>query len=113
MSAADPLFPVAILIDELRQDEPSLRRHAVANLAQIALVLREQRTRDELIPFLCSEMVDDDDSVLAPLAEALGNMVPLVGGPEWAHCLIAPLQELCCKEEAVVRTKVGSMWWEG
>lgn len=39
------------------------------------------------------------------LAEQLGNFTPLVGGPEYVHCLLPPLENLANIEETVVRDK--------
>lgn len=46
--------------DELRNDDVSLRLNSVKRLETIALALGEERTRQELIPFL-EENHDDDD----------------------------------------------------
>ncbi len=43
--------------------------------------------------------------VLLIMAEELGKFVPLVGGPEHATVLLAPLEALCMVEETVVRDK--------
>lgn len=43
--------------------------------------------------------------VLLALAEELGKFVPYVGGPEWAHILLEPLEELCKMDETLVREK--------
>jgi serine/threonine-protein phosphatase 2A regulatory subunit A len=52
MSADESLFPIAILIDELKHDDLTLRLNAIRRLGTIALALGPERTRDELIPFL-------------------------------------------------------------
>lgn len=39
------------------------------------------------------------------LADQLGNFVPLVGGSEYVHCLLPPLENLANIEETVVRDK--------
>jgi serine/threonine-protein phosphatase 2A regulatory subunit A len=39
------------------------------------------------------------------LAEQLGEFVPLVGGAEFAHYLLTPLESLATCEETVVRDK--------
>lgn len=49
---SEELYPIAILIDELRHDDVSLRLNAIKRLNTIALALGPQRTREELIPFL-------------------------------------------------------------
>ena len=38
------------------------------------------------IPF--SDTIYDEDEVLLALAEQLGSFTPLVGGPEYVHCLL-------------------------
>jgi serine/threonine-protein phosphatase 2A regulatory subunit A len=48
----ETLYPVAVLIDELKHDDVTLRLNAVRRLGTIALALGPDRTRDELIPFL-------------------------------------------------------------
>jgi len=96
------LYPVAVLIDELRHDDMQLRLNAIKNLGTIAIALGQERTREELVPFL-SEIIDDDDEVLIALAEQLRNGVPWVGGPACAHTLTGPLEELCNVEEISVR----------
>lgn len=73
-------------------------------MTTIALALGEERTRAELIPFL-SENNDDEDEVLLALAEQLGNFVPYVGGPHYAHLLLPLLENLSTVEETVVREK--------
>ena len=48
----DSLYPVAILIDELKNEDIQLRLNSIRRLSTIALALGPDRTRDELIPFL-------------------------------------------------------------
>jgi len=62
------------------------------------------RTRSELIPFL-TDTIYDEDEVLLALAEQLASFTPLVGGPEFVHLLIPPLESLATVEETVVRDK--------
>mmetsp|Transcript_9695 Transcript_9695/g.16828 ORF Transcript_9695/g.16828 Transcript_9695/m.16828 type:complete len:582 (+) Transcript_9695:62-1807(+) len=100
----DTLYPIAILIEELKNEDVQTRLNAIRRLSTIALALGEQRTRDELIPFLV-ESIDDEDEVLLAVAEELGNFVPFVGGPTHAHCLLPPLETLSTVEETVVRDK--------
>ena len=51
-TTSSELYPIAVLIDELKHDDISLRLNAVRRLGTIALALGTERTRDELIPFL-------------------------------------------------------------
>lgn len=103
-SPDDSLYPIAVLIDELRNEDVQLRLNSIKKLSTIAVALGVERTRNELIPFL-TETVDDEDEVLWALAEQLGVFLSLVGGPEYAHCLLPPLESLATVEETVVRDK--------
>jgi len=100
----EPLYPIAVLIDELKNDDIQLRLNSIRRLSTIARALGEERTRKELIPFL-SENSDDDDEVLLAMAEELGVFIPFVGGIEFAHVLLPPLESLCTVEETCVREK--------
>ena len=55
---------------------------------------------------MIKESIDDEDEVLLALSEELGNFVPYVGGPQYAHYLLGPLENLAAIEETVVRDKV-------
>jgi hypothetical protein len=77
----DELYPLALLMDELKHDEFSLRISAMKKLQLIAAALRQERCRDELIPFLEDVTQEDEDEVLTVLAEELANLVPYIGGP--------------------------------
>ena len=87
--ASDSLYPVAILIDELKNEDMKLRLNSVRRLSTIAVALGVERTRNELIPFL-NESIDDEDEVLIALADELGNFVEYVGGPPHAASLLTP-----------------------
>ncbi|CAH1263810.1 serine/threonine-protein phosphatase 2A 65 kDa regulatory subunit A alpha isoform-like isoform X2 [Branchiostoma lanceolatum] len=100
----DSLYPIAVLIDELRNEDVQLRLNSIKKLSTIALALGVERTRSELIPFL-TDTIYDEDEVLLALAEQLGNFTPLVGGEEHVHCLLPPLESLATVEETVVRDK--------
>ncbi|KAK9476456.1 armadillo-type protein [Lipomyces japonicus] len=102
--ASDELYPIAVLIDELKHDDVSLRLGAIRRLSTIALALGPERTRSELIPHL-EDSLDEEDEVLTVLAEELGNFVPYVGGLGYAQVLIPPLETLAGTEEPLVREK--------
>ncbi|KAI9796944.1 MAG: Polyamine N-acetyltransferase 1 [Piccolia ochrophora] len=102
---SDELYPIAVLIDELKHDDVLLRLNAIHRLSTIALALGAERTRDELIPFL-DESVEDEDEVLTALSDELGKFVEYVGGPEYGHVLLSPLENLAAIEEPLVREKV-------
>ncbi|KAL0483370.1 serine/threonine-protein phosphatase 2A regulatory subunit [Acrasis kona] len=101
----ETLYPIAILIDELKNEDLQLRLNSIKRLSTISSALGPDRTRTELIPFLNESCIDDEDEVLLALAEELGNFVSAVGGAEKASCLLAPLETLCNVEEATVRDK--------
>ena len=93
-------------MDELRSEDVQLRLNAIHRISTIALALGPDRARDELIPFL-QDSVDDEDEVLLALAEELGrNFEEYIGGPEYAHVLLGPLENLSAVEETLVRDKV-------
>ena len=93
-------------MDELRSEDVQLRLNAKHRISTIALALGPDRARDELIPFL-QDSVDDEDEVLLALAEELGrNFEEYIGGPEYAHVLLGPLENLSAVEETLVRDKV-------
>uniref|UniRef100_A0A672QF86 Serine/threonine-protein phosphatase 2A 65 kDa regulatory subunit A beta isoform n=1 Tax=Sinocyclocheilus grahami TaxID=75366 RepID=A0A672QF86_SINGR len=100
----DSLYPIAVLIDELRNEDVQLRLNSIKKLSTIALALGVERTRTELLPFL-TDTIYDEDEVLLALAEQLGSFTVLVGGPEFVHCLLPPLESLATVEETVVRDK--------
>jgi hypothetical protein len=51
------------------------------------------------------ESVEDEDEVLTALGDELGNFVDYVGGPEYGHVLLSPLENLAAIEEPLVREK--------
>ncbi len=93
-------------MDELRSEDVQLRLNAIHRISTIALALGPDRAREELIPFL-QDSVDDEDEVLLALAEELGrSFEEYIGGPEHAHVLLGPLENLSAVEETLVRDKV-------
>lgn len=56
----------------------------------------------------CTESVEDEDEVLTALGDELGNFVEYVGGPEYGHVLLSPLENLATIEEPLVRDKVST-----
>ncbi|GAA5870166.1 hypothetical protein JCM1840_001581 [Sporobolomyces johnsonii] len=102
---SDPLHPIAILLDELRAEDVTLRLNAMHRISTICLALGPERTRTELIAFL-NESLDDDDEILLALAEELGaSFVEYLGGPDYAHLVLPILEHLAGVEETLVRDK--------
>lgn len=64
--------------DELKNEDVTLRINSIKRLGTIARALGEERTRNELLPFL-TDSNDDDDEALLVLAEQLGEFLPYVG----------------------------------
>ena len=102
-SAPTDLRSIALLIDQLKHDDLSLRVNSTRALVAIATALGPDRTRNELIPFLC-ESTDDEDEVLVVMAEQLGALQPCVGGVDQLHCLLEPLEALATVEESTNAT---------
>ncbi|CAF0900018.1 unnamed protein product [Adineta steineri] len=100
----ESLYPIAVLIDELRNEDVQLRLNSIKKLSTIALALGVDRTRSELIPFL-TDTIYDEDEVLLALAEQLGTFTQLVGGESHVHVLLPPLESLAQVEETIVRDK--------
>lgn len=73
----ESLYPIAVLIDELRNEDVQLRLNSIKKLSTIALALGVERTRSELIPFL-TEAIYDEDEVLLALAEQLGESLAIL-----------------------------------
>jgi hypothetical protein len=92
------------LKDEL-QYNPLQAVQSIARLANIAQALGAERTRNELLPYLTSEIQQGNlnDEVLRSIAESLHQLVLFVTTTEDVGHLIAPLHELCCAEEHAVR----------
>ncbi|PXF44536.1 Serine/threonine-protein phosphatase 2A 65 kDa regulatory subunit A beta isoform [Gracilariopsis chorda] len=98
------LYPIAVLLDELKHEDIQLRLNATRRIKTIADALGPERTRGELLPFI-TETVDDEDEVLLTLAEELGDFLEEVGGPPYSAVLVQPLETLANAEETVVREK--------
>ncbi|EDO15808.1 hypothetical protein Kpol_1040p21 [Vanderwaltozyma polyspora DSM 70294] len=101
----DEIYPLALLMDELKHDDIANRVEAMQKLDTIAIALGPERTRSELIPFLTEVAQDDEDEVFSVLTEQLGKFTPYVGGSEHATLLLPILEILASTEETLVRDK--------
>lgn len=101
------LYPIAVLLEELKNEDLQLRLNATRRLKTIAEALGPERTRGELLPFI-TDTIDDEDDVLIALSEELGSFVDHVGGPSHAHVLLQPLETLSTVEESLVRERAVS-----
>lgn len=101
----DDLYPLALLMDELKHDDVANRVEAMQKLDTIAIALGPERTRQELMPFLHEVAQDDEEEVFAVLASKLGEFIPYVGGHQHCQQIISILSVLASLEEPIVRDK--------
>ncbi|KAF4704614.1 hypothetical protein FOZ63_006234, partial [Perkinsus olseni] len=106
--ASAALYPIALLIDELRSEDVDLRINAMSQLDHIACALGPVRTREELLPLLTElAMVDDvasdtvdETRVLTAMARVLNaDFMQWIGGPQYGQCLLRPLEELANSDD--------------
>ncbi|CUG67704.1 serine-threonine protein phosphatase, putative [Bodo saltans] len=90
------------MIENLRAEDPEMRLSSMRGIHVITQTLGPDRTKNELIPFL-TDYLDDNDEVLRIFANALGTMIPEVGGIQFAPALLHPLELLCGLDEITVR----------
>lgn len=100
--ALDHFDSVKTMIENLRSDNADLRLSSMQGIHVIAAALGPQRTREELLLFL-TDYLDDNDELLRVFANALGTMLPEVGGVAYTQSLLGPLEMLCSLEEISVR----------
>lgn len=82
------------------------RINSVKSLHTISIALGQDRTRNELLPYIL-DLMDDDEEILIEMAQTLdGSFLQYVGGPLYAPYLFKPLERLCEVEEPTVREKV-------
>lgn len=103
--AGNSLYPVAVLIDELRCDDQKKRLNSIQSFHTICIALGPERCRNELLPYIL-ELLEDDEEILCSLAEVLGGCLEYVGGSAHAEHLLRVLERLCNIEEVTVRDKV-------
>ena len=106
MFEEQPIHPIQILIDELKNEDIDIRLNAVRSLPEIAAALGPDRTRTELVPFLSITISDSEDTVLVALAEQLKEFGEFIGGAEHLACLFGPLEQLAIAEDSAVREQV-------
>jgi len=89
-------------IDMLRGDDVAGRVAAANKLEAVATTLGQERTREELLPFL-SDNIDDEDEVLVAIATSLGKLVDQVGGPDHADKLLV---QNTVRDAAAISTQI-------
>ncbi|CCW67193.1 unnamed protein product [Phytomonas sp. Hart1] len=93
------------MIENLRSEDAELRLSSMRGIHLIAATLGPERTRDELLLYL-TDYLDDNDDVLRVFANALGTMLPEVGGVTYITSLLNPLEILCSLDEVTVRDEI-------
>ncbi|CAG9313586.1 unnamed protein product [Blepharisma stoltei] len=101
----EDLDSILCLIDELKSEDYTVRLHAISNLEQIATAIGDERTREELVPYLTELLEDDNQEVLLAIAVRLGDLSKHVGGAEHMACLLSPLHNLASNEESTIQEK--------
>lgn len=105
----DHFTSVNSLIENLRAEDPELRLTSMRGIHVIAQTIGPERTKSELLPYL-TDYLDESDDVLRVFANALGTMLPDVGGVQHASSLLQPLELLAGLDEITVREEaVASM----
>lgn len=89
------------ILEGLRSSNSAVRSASIKQSALVAQALGPVRTCEEFVPFL-NEFTDDDDEVLAVLAEEIANLLPMLGR-EHAHLLLTTLERLAGSDEIIVR----------
>lgn len=95
--------PLALLQEDLKDDDQEEAVAGVNRLPIIAMALGPARTRSELIPFLREYSDTDNDEAQTAIATHLGDFSELVGGATHVPVLLPLLEKLCGEEECVVR----------
>lgn len=98
---------MALLIDDLSNEDPAAKLHSIQRLSQIAQLLGPERCIDELIPML-TELIDKIDcnpELMMNLAEQLGKLCTFLGSEENSQYLIKPLELILSSDDSVVREK--------
>lgn len=94
------------LIDDMRNNDLSIRLNAFKHLSDMSRALGSARTRNELIPYLC-EFIDDDDEILIVICDWLeraDSLIELLGGSEQLSSIFPLLFQLVSTDELNVRT---------
>eukprot|EP00924_Labyrinthula_sp_SR-Ha-C_P002408 maker-scaffold_16-snap-gene-3.11-mRNA-1 protein AED:0.20 eAED:0.20 QI:335/1/1/1/0.75/0.55/9/108/616 len=99
------IFEIARLIDDLKHQDLVVRTRSVQSLPEIFEALGQERSRDELLPFISETLLDDEDELLEEAAEMFPKLVDAIGGKKFIPLLLTPLEDLVSVEEPTVREK--------
>ena len=84
MDELDQISRVALLIDDLSNEDPSAKLHSLRRLTDIANLLGPERTTEELIPLLTEliDKIDNNSELMLNLAEQMGRLVDYLVGAQ-------------------------------
>ena len=107
MDELDQISRVALLIDDLSNEDPSAKLHSIKRLTQIAMLLGPERCIEELIPMVTEliDKIDNNPELMMNLAEQLGLMTKYLGQETNSVHLIKPLEQILPADDSVVREK--------
>ncbi|ESO06248.1 hypothetical protein HELRODRAFT_64110 [Helobdella robusta] len=91
-------------LDRLRSQDYDAQLDCLNHLTSVALAIGFSNFRTKLLPKLTG-VLKYDDSLLAVLAETLGDMVAYVGGVDHVSCLLEPLEKLASNENNEIRVR--------
>ncbi|ODQ78647.1 hypothetical protein BABINDRAFT_162352 [Babjeviella inositovora NRRL Y-12698] len=97
------LYPLALLMDELKHEDVANRVNAMSKIETIARALGAERTKTELLPFLTDVTQDDEDEVFSVLAEKLALFPKLLPSQADIPDLLPVCEILASMEEPIVR----------
>lgn len=101
----DECDTILCLIDELKSEDHNTKIHAINSLETIAIAIGEERTREELVPYVAELLDDDNEEVLVAIAGKLGDLSSCIGSSQYLASLLPPLNTLAMNEENLVREK--------
>jgi serine/threonine-protein phosphatase 2A regulatory subunit A len=103
----DQISRVALLIDDLSNEDPSAKLHSIKRLTQIATLLGPERCIEELIPMITElvDKIDNNPELMMNLAEQLGKLSDFLGPDSNSVHLLRPLESILPADDSIVREK--------
>eukprot|EP00823_Brevimastigomonas_motovehiculus_P001323 TRINITY_DN11847_c0_g1_i1.p1 TRINITY_DN11847_c0_g1~~TRINITY_DN11847_c0_g1_i1.p1 ORF type:complete len:619 (-),score=121.51 TRINITY_DN11847_c0_g1_i1:55-1911(-) len=102
-TSSSSLDALALLVEGVKDDDYEQVIASINRVVTVAVSIGPTRTRTDLLKFLTEFSEQDNDEAMTAIAKQLGDFVDLVGGPQYAVCLLPLLEKLCGEEEVVVR----------
>lgn len=103
----DHISRIALLIDDLSNEDPHSKLHSIQRLTQIAQLLGPERCIDELIPMLTEliDKIDNNAELMLNLADQLGKLSEYLGEDKNSVYLLKPLEYILSSDDTIVREK--------